>query len=392
MTTEGKLRIDVAWDGATVNAVTVQSSRPLQASRLTIGKPLQDAVDTIPLLFSVCGRAQGVAAVMAAEAALGTEVTGKLRAARMRLVLGEAIQEHLWHILLEWPRETGIQPRMQPMTELYVGIVRAAKPLLATGGWKTIGGGLDADYDDAWLAFSRMLKNILHREVFGCDPARWLELDTQQELEAWYGDTGTVAAETLRNIEQCSRFGASKVAAMPSPDRMWLQEIAEAMQKDASFSCQPSWQGAALETGVLARQRKHPLLQALMAAEGNSVFARMLARLVELAHLVEPVRMDGTMGGVGCWAGSQPLGKGAGIAWVETARGLLVHRAASDGARMLDYRTIAPTEWNFHADGALAQGLCGIAAASEDEARCKAEWLVQSLDPCVAYEITVQHV
>lgn len=381
MTTEGKLSISVNWDGATVNAVAVQSSRPLQASRLTIGKPVQDAIDTMPLLFSVCGRAQGVAAVMAAEAALGIEVAGKLRASRARLILGEAIQEHLWRILLDWPREAG----MQPMTEQYIGIGRAAKPLLATGGWKTIGGGPDADYDDAWLAFSRMLKDILHREVFGCDPARWLELDTQQGLEAWYEDTDTLAAQILRGLAQCARFGTSNVATMPSPDRIWLQEIAEAMQKDAAFSCQPNWQGAALETGVLARQWQHPLLQALMAAEGNSVFARMVARLVELAHMAETA--DNASG----WIGSQSLGKGVGIAWVETARGLLMHRTASDDGRVLDYRVVAPTEWNFHANGALVRGLCGTVATNEAAARSKAEWLVQSLDPCVAYEITVRH-
>lgn len=389
VTTEGKLHIDMNWDGATANAVAVRSSRPLQASRLTIGKPVQDAVDTVPLLFSVCGRAQGVAAVMATEAALGIEVAGLLRAVRARLIIGEAIQEHLWRILLDWPRQTGIQPRVPLMTELCAGIGQVAKPLIATGGWKTIGGRPDADYDGVWLAFSRALKNALRREVFGCDPAQWLELGTQQEFEAWYGKTGTLAAEILRNLAQCARFGASKVAAMPRPDGIWLQEIAEAMQGDAAFSQQPNWQGAALETGALARQRQHPLLRALTATEGNSVFTRVVARLIELTRLANAMRAvpDNARAG---WIGSQSLGKGVGIAWVETARGLLMHRVASDGSRIIDYRTIAPTEWNFHANGALVQGLRGMPAASGAVARSKAEWLVQSLDPCVAYEIRVQ--
>lgn len=391
MTMEGKLHIEVAWDGATTNAVAVQSSRPLQASRLTLGKPVQDAIDTIPLLFSVCGRAQAVAAVMAAEAALGIKVAGSLHAARARLVFGEAFQEHLWRVLLDWPRQAGIQPRAQLMTKLFAGISQMARPLVATGGWKTIGGGLDADYDDVWPAFSRVLKNVLHSEVFGCDPARWMELDTQQELEAWYEGTDALAAQILRGLAQCARFGASKVAAMPRPDGIWLLEIAGAMQEDAAFSHQPNWQGAALETGALARQRQHPLLQTLTATEGNSVFARVVARLIELMRLADAMHPASDNAGAG-WIGSQPLGKGSGIAWVETARGLLVHRITSDGGRILDYRTIAPTEWNFHADGALVQGLRGMLAANEATARSKAEWLVQSLDPCVAYEITVQHV
>jgi Ni,Fe-hydrogenase I large subunit len=390
VTTEGKLRIGVNWDGATVNAVAVQSSRPLQAIRLLTGKSLQDAVDALPLLFSVCGRAQGVTGVMAAEAALGIEVAASLRAARMRLVLCEAIQEHLWRVLLDWPRQTHMQPHVQPMTAICARIGQMTKPLLAAGGWKTIGGRPDADYDGAWQGFSRLLKDFLHREVLGCDPARWLGLATQQELEAWYGSTDTPAAQILRSLAQCARFGASEVETMPSPDGVWLQEVAEAMHADAAFSHQPNWQGAALETGALARQRRHPLLQALTAADGNSVFVRLVARLIELARLADavcPVADNACTG----WTGVQSLGRNAGIAWAETARGLLMHRVAGDGSRILDYRIVAPTEWNFHASGALVRGLCGTAAASEAAARSKAEWLVQSLDPCVAYEITVRH-
>lgn len=388
VTPEGKLRIDVAWDGATVSAVAVQSSRPLQASRLTIGKPLQGAVDTMPLLFSICGRAQGVAAVMAAEAALGIEVTALLHAARMRLVTGEAIQEHIWRILLDWPRLMAMQAHMQPMTKLCVGISQMAKPLLTAGGWKTIDGRLDAGHDDAWASFSRLLKDFLRGEIFGCDPEQWLELDTREKLEAWYENTDTPAAQILHKLAQCARFGACKVTTMPSPDGQWLQEIAKAMCEDPAFPYQPDWRGAALETGVLARQRQHPLLQALMGTEGNSVFVRTVARLVELSRLAGATPADGT----GNWAGHHPLGNGMGIAWVETARGLLMHCVAGDGGRVLDYRVVAPTEWNFHANGALVQGLRGMAAASTTAAGSKAEWLVQSLDPCVAYEIAVRQV
>ena len=327
---------------------------------------------------------------MAAEAALGIKVAGSLRAARTRLVFGEAIQEHLWRVLLDWPRQAGIQPRAQLMAELCAGIGQMAKPLIATGGWKTIGGSLDADYDDVWSAFSRVLKNVLRREVFGCDPARWLELDTQQELEAWYKNTDTLAAQILRSLAQCARFGASKVAAMPSPNKVWLHGIAEAMREDTAFSHQPNWQGAALETGALARQRQHPLLSTLTASEGNSIFTRMVARLIELMRLADAMHPVSDNAHAG-WIGSQSVDKDSGIAWVETARGLLTHRITSDGGRILDYRTIAPTEWNFHADGALIQGLRGMPAANEATARSKAEWLAQSLDPCVAYEITVRH-
>lgn len=380
---EGKLHIDVVWDGA-VNAVAVRSSHPLLASRLMVGKLLQDAVSTVPLLFSVCGRAQGVAAAMAAEAALGMEADGSLHAARMRLILGEAVQEHLWRILLDWPRQAGMQPAVQPMTELCAIIARAAKPLLATGDWKTIGGKPVADSDEVWLILSRALNEFLHREIFGCDPALWLGLETQEELDAWCSNTDGLAAKILRGLAQHIRFGASSVAAMPRPDEIWLREASRAMQMDPKFSQQPNWHGSALETGVLARQQKQSLLKALTETAGNSVFVRAVARLTELARLA-------SNSDCAAWTGALTLNANEGIAWTETARGLLMHRIVTDGAHVLHYQIVAPTEWNFHADGALVQGLRGMLAASEAAARNMTEWLVQSLDPCVAYEITVRH-
>ena len=51
---------------------------------------------------------------------------------------------------------------------------------------------------------------------------------------------------------------------------------------------------------------------------------------------------------------------------VETARGLLLHAVEIDGARVLSYRIIAPTEWNFHAQGAAMRGLASIAASRRE--------------------------
>lgn len=382
VTAEGNLRIEAIWNGSAVTAAAVRSSRPLQASRLTLGKPVQDAIDTVPLLFSICGRAQGIAAVMAAEAALGAAVPGAVREARKRLVLGEIIHEYLWRILLDWPLQAGVQPRVQEMAAMRASLAGMLKPLLAAGGWKTAGGPAVAGTDGAWLAFLQALQDFLRREVLGCDPARWLALDTQEALEAWSEGTRALAAETLRSLARNGRFGTGSVALMPHPDEAWLKEAAEAMRGEA-FAQQPEWRGAPLETGALARQRQHPLLQALTSEEGSPVFARIVARLVELVRLAAD-------GGSAAWFGSQSLGNGAGIAWVETARGLLMHRIVTDGERVLQYRIVAPTEWNFHANGALVQGLRGMAAASEEDARSRAQWLVQSLDPCVACEITVR--
>ena len=387
MTAEGNLHIEAIWDGNAVTAAAVRSSRPLQASRLLLGKPVQDAVDTVPRLFGICGRAQGVAAVMATEAALGAAVSDVVIEARRRLVLGEIINEYLWRVLLDWPLLAGVLPCVQEMAAMRANLAQTLKPLLATGGWKTVGGSAVADTDGAWLAFIQSLQDFLRREVLGCDPVQWLAQDTPEALDAWSADTLALAGRTLHVFARNGRFGAGGVALMPSPDEAWLRESAESM-RDEAFAQRPEWRGAPLETGALARQYRHPLLQALRTAEGNSVFVRAIARLVELVQLA-------TDDGCTSWFGSLSLNNGAGsngegLGWVETARGLLMHRIVVDGRNVAQYRIAAPTEWNFHANGALVQGLCGMAAASEEEARRRALWLVQSLDPCVSCEISLR--
>ena len=56
---------------------------------------------------------------------------------------------------------------------------------------------------------------------------------------------------------------------------------------------------------------------------------------------------------------------------------------------MTGYTIVAPTEWNFHPQGALAQGLVGRRVADAEHAVRDARVLVQALDPCVACGVEV---
>ena len=90
-------------------------------------------------------------------------------------------------------------------------------------------------------------------------------------------------------------------------------------------------------------------------------------------------------------AGSVQLGAGRGLGWVETARGLLLHQIDLDGGTVRRYRIVAPTEWNFHPQGALAAATVGVRETSAGQLARRTEWLLQSLDPCVAYQLEVEH-
>jgi Ni,Fe-hydrogenase I large subunit len=79
------------------------------------------------------------------------------------------------------------------------------------------------------------------------------------------------------------------------------------------------------------------------------------------------------------------------IAEVETARGRLIHYVRLDGDRVADLHVLAPTEWNFHPRGAAATGLERLSAATDEELQRKAALLIESIDPCVTYDLQVRH-
>jgi len=122
---------------------------------------------------------------------------------------------------------------------------------------------------------------------------------------------------------------------------------------------------------------------------GNAVVTRITARLVELARwLVELGRVDAAPSPRVL---SAPLGNGEGLAAVDTARGLLLHRARLVDQRVADYQIVAPTEWNFHPRGALATGLVGLEGADDVQLLGAARIAVHALDPCVAFRIEASH-
>jgi Ni,Fe-hydrogenase I large subunit len=60
-----------------------------------------------------------------------------------------------------------------------------------------------------------------------------------------------------------------------------------------------------------------------------------------------------------------------------------------EGERIADYRIVAPTEWNFHPRGPFVRGALALAPATPEALQHQANWIVASLDPCVAWRLEV---
>lgn len=55
-----------------------------------------------------------------------------------------------------------------------------------------------------------------------------------------------------------------------------------------------------------------------------------------------------------------------------------------------DYRIVALTEWNFHPGGLVVEALKGLKADGADSLRRQAEWLINAVDPCVPYRLSLK--
>ncbi len=378
---EGELTVRLDWDGQRVKDAVIRSTRPFAASRLLLGKSPARAAATVAMLYSVCGVAQRAAATGALAAAGAKDVDAD-SARSERAVALETIQEHFWRLLIDWPQAMGREADATPVAAARYRIAAAAG---AANGHSAL------EHAAAMRRLGAELSRLAARAIFGLAPAEWLGFADLSALAQWTAAGRTECAKLLAEIQaQIPTLGRSNVGLMPDLTRDSLFDvILPELERDPDFVRVPTWAGVPVETGALARVRTHPMVAALIDATGHTVATRLVARLVDLAALLVELNGDVSDASPARRVQSFPLAPAGGVAAVLTARGLLVHRVRLDGGCVADYRVVAPTEWNFHPQGALAQGLAGMRADDRLALQQRARLVVQALDPCVACSIEV---
>lgn len=99
----GGLKVSARYADGRFAAITVDLQRPPVAS-LFAGRPPASVVQRVPLLFSLCARAQQAAAAAALAAAEG----GEAPPVDHHDLWAECLHEHLWRLFIDWPRLLGV--------------------------------------------------------------------------------------------------------------------------------------------------------------------------------------------------------------------------------------------------------------------------------------------
>lgn len=334
----GRLRLALRHDGTgRVIRAELRSQRPVTVCRVLVGKPVDKAVALVPLLFALCGRAQGAAAQAAVAAARGEgEMPDRARWA----VLAEAVQEWLYPPLMGWSALSGMSETalMVQIRESTRAVMQNPDPIncemLAVAVDALVGVDSVGELVGPLASLWQQLADVPGHDV----PTRLLPgFDAADLLATW-------------------------------PDQ-------------AEFCALPHWHGQVAEVGPLADHQHDPVVQSLLQSRGHGPLARFAARLCALRQAVLVLQ------------GQRPLplvsavrcGDGCGLAVVQAARGPLAHRVTiGDDGLVADWQILAPTEWNFHPASSWVAALQGLPLS---RAEPLAHWQAATLDPCVPCEV-----
>ena len=103
MSLQGELTVRLAWDGRRIVGVDVESTRPLIAGRLAVGKTADEAAAMVPRLYTSAATRRRRRRARPLDAAAGVRPPRR-RCAREPAVVLETLQEYLWRLLIDWPR------------------------------------------------------------------------------------------------------------------------------------------------------------------------------------------------------------------------------------------------------------------------------------------------
>jgi uptake hydrogenase large subunit len=367
-------------------AVTITSSRPVRAAKVFVGRDVADTVRLLPVLFNICGTAQSAAAAAAIEQALGLAPDHGVAELRRHLVDTETLREHLWRILLDWPKFLGDDPDAAAMTQA-MRLTIARRTALAAGSAALAPGASAAAPDQPAAEQARAdLSALCTERLFGVTPAVWrTRVDRLDTLAAWAADTDTVAARLVRQVIAAGQagYGRCAVSALPGLSAADLdRHLGDDAATTDDFVARPIWAAQPRETSPLTRQQDQPLVRNLATDFANGLLPRLVAQLTEVARLLSDSQ------GPAAQPAPAVLPPGQGLSQVQAARGLLVHRVHIRDGRIAAYAILAPTEWNFHPRGVVAAGLQQLLRQhGPDRIAPLARLFIAAVDPCVDYTL-----
>jgi len=391
MSIEGRVVIQISTLKNRVEEVEIASQRPVLAQKMLEGKDASEVPSLVSMVYRLCGRAQTFASAMALEQAMGNSASEEAMEVRLQLVRMEVIREHLWRILLSWPKLMDMPSQGDLMKQVltfdkdWASTLDGQNNIFQLGSSCSMVGPAMEKSKASKVAI--LCGTFLKEHVFFMSPQTFYACHDVDQLLLWAQYTQTGAARFIHMLiqQEMADIGQASVNVLPELDEAWLiQKLGGA---DAElFVSRPSVGETTYETTPLSRQFEHPLIQAVMNKFGHGLLARFVAVLLEVAEtfidLVDSLLQTKDLL-------VQSPQRRDGLGFVEAARGRLIHHVALENDEVKTYHIIAPTEWNFHPNGVLKSALQQLKGDIQSIEK-QAGLLIHAMDPCVQFTLDVQ--
>jgi hypothetical protein len=386
---EGKIVINIHSEIRGEGRVSVCSQRQVHASQVMVGKTVEQTLSLIPLMFNVCGIAQSRASLLAVQRAINISSDTHHEIARDMLVLVESAREHLYRILLDWPKLFGKSVNPKALPALGQLITDFKNALFESGDAFSLHSRLQ--FDAAQLrSLIDNLDDYLNQHIFQMETADWLKIRDIEGLNQWTNNNDGIAASSVHMIceDGWSSQGYSDSSALPP---LSTRELIKRFESDQNrhFIEQPDWKGKVYETTSFIRQSHHPLIGLLKREFHNTLITRWVARLVELARIPQQLSVMRDQLIQSESSPLKPVDEQIGLAQVEAARGRLIHHLKISDNHISSYQILAPTEWNFHPQGLICKSLTNTSTRNPLKLDRLARLLINAIDPCVGYELRI---
>lgn len=359
----GSIRIEIGVDpenGAT-RRVRLASSRPTGFSaRLFAGRPASEVPGLVARMHALCGRSHMVAAEMAIVAAIGRDPDAVL-AERFESLVAERLGEHLRSTVTA---ETG---RRAPLDRERLADVRSV-----LAGCRLLAGGRDPQRGFEAAKAIETIDAAVARLGLAIDRRGRLATARGSWADSALAEVGQVAGDCYADCDRLTVADDDAVIAALAGD-------------PAGFSAAPRLSGRRPETGPAARAASGSA-----SADGRTRLTARLAEIAEAAGLVGATTAD-VAGLRAAWANAARVEPLTGYAAVESPRGRLHHLVRLDeNGRVAAWAILAPTEWNFHAEGPLVDTLALNRFPLTAEGWARAERIAGLFDPCVGFEVAIE--
>jgi coenzyme F420-reducing hydrogenase alpha subunit len=380
MSVEGQLQIQLQLAQGVIQC-QLSSSRPIQASKLFAGKSINHVLRTLPMLFSICGKAQAVTAVRAIENATEKPASDAVESTREALIALESLREHALRVAMDWPVYIKEKPDNQVLARISLGInqlMQALEPQHALA-YQADAIKFLANSKQQWESCSTSLAEFL----FADSAQNWMQLT----IPDWVERQHTQASRFIYWLGQKSwkDAGQSGISSLPSMNNKHDKALKERLLKDGHrFTAMPTWDAQCYELGWFNQWNGNS-----NKITNNGIYSRMLARLFEIAELIQKLD-DFFIRDNKLPIAYQSEGDVKGIAHTNAARGRLTHCVDIEGSVVRQLLILAPTEWNFHPQGVAVDSLRHLQGNSPQELRQQAELLIHAIDPCVGYALNIE--